>query len=236
MVFRHGKDTWVGVGAYDLTPWLNSATAPGTVETAETSHFGTSAKTYIPGRADGTFQFNGLFDWDPLLLENKLQAIQADTAGVPVTLAQDGGAVVGRRAVGGRAINTQWQIDAQISDVVKTSINLQAVGGSRQGWVLSDAVSHSTTTTFASVDGIAASTAGVTAYVHVLANSSASNTIKVQHSTDGTTFVDVATATSMSTTPNYYVITTTGTLNRYLRAVLTISTGSATAVVSAYRN
>lgn len=240
MAFRHGKDTWVGVGPYDLTNWLNSASIPADVEVAETSHFGTQAKTYIPGVQDSKVTLGGLFDSDPLLLENKLQAIADDPAGMPVTIAQDGGAAVGRRAAGTRALRTQWQIETQISDVAKVGISLQGTGGVNFGWMLTDAASHTTTVTGDGVDGGAVTLAGGYAYVHVVANTSTSNTIKVQHSTDNLTWVDLSSTQALaSANPSvtYYVLTfNTQTVNRYLRAVLTIGSGSATAVVSAFRN
>lgn len=239
MAFRHGKDSALLVGGYDLTPWITSGSVPQVFDTAETSHWGTQSKTYIVGQNDATAQFQGLFDWDRTLLDDKMAAITADVAGQPITTCFDGGCVVGRRAVLGRGKRTKYDITAQMSDVVKFTGEFQFDGGGFSGWVLAPNTLTASTTQYGSVDCGALSLNGLVVYAHVMANTNAANTVKVQHSTDGSTWVDLATAQAMAVataiSPAYYIITAAGTVNRYIRAVVTISTGSATVAVSAYR-
>ena len=60
MAFKHGKNTVFkvdnsGGSLTDISSYLNSVSFPRTIETAETSSFGNSAKTYIVGLSDSTF-------------------------------------------------------------------------------------------------------------------------------------------------------------------------------------
>ena len=60
--FRHGKSVKVYVDEFDFSSYFNDVSAATTVETAETSTFGSSAKEYIPGLMDGTVSLSGLFE------------------------------------------------------------------------------------------------------------------------------------------------------------------------------
>lgn len=65
MAFVHGKSVFVSVNAHDVSPYTNKADFPRTADTAETSTFGTTDKTYIPGLKGATFSIEGL--WDAVL-------------------------------------------------------------------------------------------------------------------------------------------------------------------------
>ena len=52
--FKHGKGVAVLVDEYDFSSYFNDMTATSSVDTAETSTFGTSAKSYVTGHQDGT--------------------------------------------------------------------------------------------------------------------------------------------------------------------------------------
>jgi hypothetical protein len=239
MVFRHGRDTVVLVGPYDLSPWLNSATAATAITPTDTSHFGTQAKTYIVGQDDGTFTFAGLFDGVRTALEDKITAIQAAgaIAGWPVTVAQDGGATIGRRVRYGIGRQTNWQITSPVGDVVAVSGNIQGDGGVDSGVLLNNLTAFSTTTLGAAVDNGAATTNGAAIGFHVVANANtAAATLKVQHSTDSTTWVDLATFVTTIATIGTSTANVTGTINRYLRFTATVSgTGAIQATATAAR-
>jgi hypothetical protein len=54
MAFVHGKNTAVYYNGSNLSSYFNEASMSQDVETAETTAFGDSAKTYITGLKDGT--------------------------------------------------------------------------------------------------------------------------------------------------------------------------------------
>ena len=51
MAFIHGKNAVVLHGAYALTSFLNDGSVSSSIETAETTSFGNSAKTFVTGNA-----------------------------------------------------------------------------------------------------------------------------------------------------------------------------------------
>lgn len=73
MAFVHGKSIYCSIATHDVSPYTNKVDFPRAADTAETSCFGTTDKTYIPGLKGGTFAIEGLWDitldgWlDPLL-------------------------------------------------------------------------------------------------------------------------------------------------------------------------
>ena len=79
MSFRHGKNTAVLVDQYNISPFLNEVSSSQSIETADTSTFGTAAKTYVVGQNDATISFTGLFD-------GATDAIVNITSGTNITL------------------------------------------------------------------------------------------------------------------------------------------------------
>lgn len=67
MAFSHGKDTVFkldnsGGTLQDLSTYLLSVDFPQEIDMAETSTFGTSAKTYVSGMSDATISIEGRYD------------------------------------------------------------------------------------------------------------------------------------------------------------------------------
>lgn len=67
MAFVHGKNSVIKVDnaagtLTDISAVTNSVEMPRSIDTGETSTFGTSAKTYIAGLNDSTVSISGLYD------------------------------------------------------------------------------------------------------------------------------------------------------------------------------
>lgn len=67
MAFVHGKNSIIKVDnaagtLTDISAVTNSVELPRSLDTGETTTFGTSAKTYIAGLNDGTVSISGLYD------------------------------------------------------------------------------------------------------------------------------------------------------------------------------
>ena len=229
MAFIHGKSAQILHGAYNLSSFLNDASASADVEVAETTAFGSSAKTYIVGLKDGTVSASGMFDGAASATDEVLSAsIGSDTL-APVTIGYDG-TTLGNRVTILKAKTTSYEVSTPVGDVVAVSYSAQADGGLDQGVSLAALASVSATTTGSSHDNSASSANGGVAQLHVTANSrDADATIKVQHSADNLTFADLATFTVVATTvtTSERVIVASGTtVNRYLRAVNTLASGT----------
>jgi len=236
MSFRHGKSTRVLIGSSDLSTYFKETTVSASIETAETTTYGVAggSKTYVTGLKDSTVSLTGLFDDATGAADDVITTALASDADIVFTIAQDGGLVVGRRCVLGQAIETKYDLSSPVADVVSTSLDLQTDGESIYGYVLAAADSISSTSTGTSVDGVASSTNGGIATLHVIANTRNGNiTVKVQHSADNVTFADLATfavVSSTTKTSERLSVASGTTVNRYLRVSYTVagSTGSAT--------
>lgn len=240
MAFRHGKNTKVLVGAYDLSSFFNEASIAASVETAETTTFGASggSKTYVTGLNDATLSLAGMFDGDANAIDEVLVGVLGSDTDVNFTVAQDGGMVLGARCIIGAAIETKYDLSSPVSDVVKSSADFQFDAGASRGIILAPLISISATGNQSSVDNATSTTNGGTAMLHVPVNTRNGNvTVKVQHSSDNVTFADLVTFTVVSSTTktSQSVSVAAGTtVNRYLRAQYTVAgtTGSATIAVA----
>lgn len=210
----HGKNTVVLVGANNLSAYLNNVDYAKTADTHDTTTFGADAKTYEPGLKDGTASLAGLFDGDPDAIDEELDAILGGAAQV-VTIGVEGMAA-GKRARLLQALETEYNVSSPVADMVAVDASIQADGGIDAGVSLQAPSAVTGTGNGTSVDNTVATTNGGVAHLHVTAFTGTSATIKIQHSADGNTWVDLLTfATISGATVERKAVT--GTINRHLR-------------------
>lgn len=248
MPARHGKDTDVMYGSYDISAYSTEVGVSTKIETGEVTTLGNSAKTYITGLADATISIKGLFEANVAATEPVLNAYFTADATPAVTVSPDGGLVnpvagVGRRAYLAQVKSTSSEISAPVSDVVSLNVELQCTGGARGGHILEASRTDTATTNGTNYldNGAASTVTGATGNLHVTANTrSTASVIKIQHSTDNSTFVDLITfsTVALGTLTSEQVSVATTPVNRYIRAIstLTAGTGSITFTISFARS
>lgn len=228
MAFSHGKGTVVLVGASDLSCYLNSVDWSKSADTHETTTFCQDAKTYIPGLKDGTATLAGLYDGDLDAVDQVLEGILGGTAQV-VTVGVEGMAA-GKRCRLLKALESEYSVSSPVGDVVAVDASIQADGGILAGVSLQALTAVTGTGNGTSVDHGAATSNGGVAHLHVTEFTGAGGVVKVQHSADGSTWVDLVTfATVNGATVERQEVS--GTVNRYLRAIR--STGTFTSITHA---
>lgn len=222
--FTHGKNAKVMANGYDLSAYFNSVSAGGVSDTAEVSTFGNNSKAYIPGLKDGTFSVEGYYDATAGAVDDVLAtAIGTETIWTTVFAAD----AIGARGYGAATITTSVETGAEIGGAVTVSAEGQADGGLDSIIVLHALGAETASGNSTQVDNGAGTTNGLVAYLQVTATSGTPTFVgKVQHSTDGSTWADLATFSSVTTANVAERVATTGTVNRYLRALWTISGGS----------
>jgi len=217
----HGSKAKLFWGGFELTSFAREAGSEGTAEVADTSTFGKTSKTYIPGLKDGTLSAAGIYEAQAGASAQVLEALLA-TADTPVVHLPAGDALgaLGRALL---AIETQHSVQSPVDDVVAWSAAAQSSVGVEPVVVLHPSQNEALTNVALNGTGVdnAASTAlGLSAYLVVGAISGTGNgTVKVQHSVDNSVWVDlitfdVVTAASDNTSQRKKV---SGTVNRYLR-------------------
>lgn len=235
MAFLHGKSALILHNEYNLSGYFNEVSASRSVETAETTAFGNSAKTYITGLIDGTVSLSGMFDGAANAIDEELATVVGVAADSVVSVSVSGVTTIGTRmySLGGKL--TSYEVSAPVGDVVSANAEYQANGGIGNAVSLAALAAITTTTTGTAVDNAASSTNGGYATLHVTANTMNNNTVfKVQHSADNSTWVDLTGATFATVATTALVaerleVAAGTTVNRYLRAVATpAGTGSIT--------
>lgn len=237
--FVHGKNTAINYAEFNLAPYFNSANVSREAETAESTGFGSSSRSYIVGQKTGTVSVEGMLDSTTDAVDEVLtDALGTDNASQPLTL-MNGGTTTGRTCVLSLPNTTSYEISSPVSEIVAVSAEFQSNGAIENGVVLAgNATVTTTTVTGTSVDNAASSTNGGVAHLHVTANTSNGSAVaKVQHSADNSTWADLVTFTTVSTgtATSQRATTAAGTtVNRYLRALITPagSSGSLTVTVA----
>jgi hypothetical protein len=144
--FRHGKGSAFRINdvagtSRDISNTIEEVSFPREIEAAETSTFGTSAKTYIAGLSDSKITVSGKFDatasTGPDIIFPAMIAAQA-TQTVTASGGNDSdsnffqfgpeGSTTGRVRYSGKVIVTNYEVGAPVGDIVSYSVELQVNG------------------------------------------------------------------------------------------------------------
>jgi len=135
MAFRHGKDAYLaieptsgaGSASLQIDAYLNDISLSRSFDTAETSAFGTAAKTYVIGMYDATLSTSGMFD------ETLDDAVTDHLANVDTPFlfefrANSSAVSATNPKFTGSAYITSYDISPAIGDMVPISLELQITG------------------------------------------------------------------------------------------------------------
>ena len=132
--FRHGKSTSFkvdnsGGSLTDISDTLTDVSFPQTIETAETTSFGSNAKTYIVGLSDATLSVSGNFD---ATVDAHLAGIAGQSATVSFEYGPEGSTSTFVKYTG-EAILTSYEKSGAVGDVVTYSAEFQITGAVTRG-------------------------------------------------------------------------------------------------------
>lgn len=139
MAFIHGKNAYIRVDnasgtLTDLSSITNEISYSQSIETADTSTYGTNAKTYITGQNDATVSLTGLFDaTSATVIEGTIDALIAGTIGSATLEFGPEGNGTGKKKYTMEVIVTSYEIGAPVSDVVSLSVEFQRTGATTVG-------------------------------------------------------------------------------------------------------
>lgn len=234
MAFVHGKNTAVVMNGYNLSGYLQEAEIEDATESLENTCFGATAKGFQGGLDDGSFSASGLFDGTVGAVDEVLMAAKG-VSGTLFTFAPAGLGTAGLPVKIFKALNTSYNASSSVGELVAVSVEAVSDAGMFSASLLAPLASQvASTVNSATVDSAALSARGYVAQLHVTAIASGNLIAKVQHSVDGTTWADLVTFTTATAIGAQQAIATTGTVNRYIRAVGT-STGTVTYTIALSR-
>ena len=127
--FRHGKSTSFkvdnsGGSLTDISNTLTDVSFPRSVDTAETSAFGDSAKTYIVGLSDATVSVSGNYD---ATVDAHLAGVLGQAATLSFEYGPEGSTSTFVKYTG-ECILTSYEKSGAIGDVVTYSAEFQVTG------------------------------------------------------------------------------------------------------------
>jgi hypothetical protein len=199
--FRHGKNVNVFLDEFDFSTYFNSVSASTSIDTAETSAFGTSAKTYVVGHRDGTVSLGGMFEGTASTgTDEFFDDALGNSTKTQVIIAPEGHSN-GAGAIMLKADDTSYEVSSAISDIVQVSAEFQSTDAVEHGKILSSGSTVTATGNGTSVDNGASTANGGAGFLSVPVNTRNGNiTVKIQHSADDSTFADLVTFTVVTST------------------------------------
>ena len=245
--FIHGKGTAVYINQFDMSEYLTSADTTFTQETADSTGFGSSSRSFIVGLQSATMGLSGMWSADATSGSDVvLESLLASTTNTTTTVAMQSG-TIGNRCIIMQSDEVSYNVSSPVGDIVSLTADFQASTNAEANMTYA-AQSGVQLTTGASiafgavgaltaVDNAASTANGGMAALHVPVNSVAggATTIKVQHSADNSSWADLITFTAVAATAvTSQLNTTAATVNRYLRATASTagSSGAITFMVS----
>ena len=131
MAFVHGKNAYFaldnsGGTLTDISAYINDISFPQSIETAETTAFGATSKTYIVGLKDSTVSLSGMFD---STLDAHIQGVLGQSATLSFKFGTNGDTASATNPIySGECIVTSYDVSPPVGDVVPVSIELQVTG------------------------------------------------------------------------------------------------------------
>lgn len=229
---------------------ITDITMEAELDEAETTTLCSTIKDYIPGLAEVTIDMEGLFDFDTVSPANTLDAWLDARFGTvfPMTFAPEGGGDIGDPVYIMNGFLQDYQIENTVDEAASTEMTFRCQSALARGKVLLQDSLPKTATgnqgnapSATTLDNTTATTNGGVAVLQVSAVSGTtpSATYAVQHSVDGTTWVDLAVFPAQNAVNGEYMVVAAGTtVNRYLRArwAITGTTPSFSAEIAFKRN
>jgi len=230
MAFIHGKDTVVFWNSNNYSTYFSSVDINSTADIAESTTFGNVNKTYVTGERDGTISLSGF--WDATADGAFNSAYGTDFFNL--VIGHDG-ITTGKRTSFSSTMITNYGASSPVGDIVASSLDLQSDDGLWNGSVLINGAFTATGVQGSVQDNATSTSNGLGAFLLVtsVSGTSPTATVKIQHSADNSTWVDLLSfGVANSAQSQINQVQDGTTINRYLRVYNTIG-GSNTPTVNA---
>lgn len=231
MPFASAQKSRVLAGSLSASCYSRGFSLSSTVDTHDVTTFCDDAKVFLTGQEASTAQFTLIYD--------AAQAAHADTwktaGNLPVTF-MPAGAAVGDAAFLLDSIRTDYSQTTSVTGTVDATLSTVTTGDTGYGVCVATLAAITADTNGSSVDNSASSANGAVAHLHVTAFTGLTNdVIKLEHSTNNSTWTTLGTFTTVTGTTSQRLVIT-GTVNRYVRVVDDVTgTGSITRLVALAR-
>lgn len=227
MALVHGKEAVILLSSYAMTPYLQNVDTSAEIDIPDTTTFGnTNRQRDVVGLIDGKASMSGLWDGAAGAADELFASLVGNATAYPLTIGRNGIAV-GAKAEMLSVRQMSYKITSPVDGVCSISVDTAGDGGIQYGVSLHALSAETTDTNSASVDNASGTSTGGIGHVHLTALSGSSTptlNVKVQHSTDNSSWSDLITFTALTAVGSERK-TVSGTVNRYVRSLWTM-TGS----------
>lgn len=224
--------------AFDLSCHLKSIDIKGDMDVLDSTALCSTTKTYTAGLVEHSISGEGFFAYnatdDTLSVDRHFNDETGASAGRFISVGIQGG-TAGSEATLMHTKQASYSVNSVVGELIMTSFEAKATDegssddfASNGVWLLYQSVTGTVNGT--TVDDGAGATTGWLAHAHVTADNFTSMVIKVQHSTDGTTWADLITFTTFTTVGVEQAVNTATSVNRYIRAIVSSFTGTSASV------
>lgn len=138
----------------------------------------------------------------------------------------------------GGVFKAEYDVISQVGNLTKANTKYGFNGSVEQGVIIHPLAARTSDTNGTTVDQSAGTSAGGVGYLQVTAFSGFSGVVvTIEHSTNNSTWATLLTFTTVAAAPTAERVAVSGTVNRYVRAVIDVTgSGSVTAFVGFKRN
>lgn len=214
----HGKGAAVLFDGINMAPFFKGVTVRNMVALDPTTCFGAlSVERDLAGLQDADADCNGFYD---PAVNGSWATIKAALAAASVifSLAPEGWAI-GNLVEMGKGTFEDMDVSFDVDKPTPITAKASADDAWDLGVCLHGLTNESAAANYTGVDETAATTNGGTGHLHCTSFTSGSCTVKIQHSTDDITYVDLIAFTALSAVGAQRVELAAGTtVNRYVRA------------------
>lgn len=126
MAFIAGKSGYIMVNAVNLSTFATNVDGfPGSVDTLDTTTYGKSRKTYIPGLGDGSISVT--FNWDPTASTGPDAVLSAliVTPALVTVIHGPQGSTTGQAKYSVSAILKEWKVSTPVAGLVTGTASFQ---------------------------------------------------------------------------------------------------------------
>ena len=132
--FRHGKNSQFtiadsGATVRDISNTLKSVTMPRSIETLETTSFGSTSKSYVIGFSDSTISVEGSFD---ATVDGYLSGLVGNDTASAFVYGPEGSST-GNTKYTGSAFLTSYEVKGGVGDIVSYTAQFQVTGAVTRG-------------------------------------------------------------------------------------------------------
>lgn len=230
----------------DLSGTLKSLESMGETEMHDSTALGTTGfRSFVPGLTERGVQGEGMWAYDgttdAFSLDKAFHDEHVAGANRLISVGFQGSAI-GATAKLYNTKQVKYSIKETIGQIIMANFETKVtadvanslLGYAKDGvWLMNQAVTGTVNgTTF---DDGAGATTGWLAHCHVTADNFSNMVVKVQHSTDGSSWADLISFTAFSTIGAQQASNTVTSVNRFIRAIVSTFTGTSAQVAVAIK-